>query len=122
MKATTEFKSFLLYSIFVVLPLFVGGSVYYYPQMFEKLRGIQLKLANYYLADFLWAFSFTSFIIILNPQYLNRWLLCVVILINTTEFLQFFYPALGRFDYLDIFFMSLSYVLAILLTRKIKLV
>lgn len=129
---------FISYLIWVLTPLFLALAIYiifrpYPPDKIEPLinwlnpHRIQLDSGYdwfvYNFPDGLWAFSFTSFLIIhtrsdsikLQCMYLAAGLSTMILL----EVMQIRYLA-GRFDILDIAAILLGFVFSIILIKNIK--
>lgn len=104
---------YLDFIVNVILPIFIGYVLYLY---------MPYNIIRYYLPDALWAFSFTSCLLIIWERKINvKWMLSIIILSPLFELMQHNNMIKGTGDIFDIIIYYFSFSIALIINHIINL-
>ncbi|WP_323787896.1 hypothetical protein [Psychroserpens sp.] len=132
--------------LFGFLPIFIGGFIYIINRtetilFFNWIKAVQMEngikyirdlFGNYHLSewikfnlpDLLWVFGFTSVMLIIwkeiQSQVKMLYIILPLVIAETSEIVQYFIPTFGTFDFKDIIFYSIGWILSILILKTIN--
>ncbi len=100
--------------------------------MENGIKYIRDLFGNYHLSewikfnlpDLLWVFGFTSVMLIIwkeiQSQVKMLYIILPLVIAETSEIVQYFIPTFGTFDFKDIIFYSIGWILSILILKTIN--
>ncbi len=129
----------------LIIPLLIGGFIYIsfrsntlilfnisddISDSFQTVRNLTLPYRKsipnwiiYSLPDFIWAYTFTTAIILINQdkfRTFNRYCLLLLMVVLTHEILQLFHIVRGNFDIIDLSLEASAFFVSFLLFKPLE--